>query len=90
LEFGANVRSYLLINDGTGKFTDQADRYSSSLKDAGFVTGAIWTDINYDNRKDLVVCSEWGTIDAYVNTGARLERKFICNRKGWWNFHFTH
>jgi len=85
-EFGANVRSYLLINDGTGKFTDQTDKYSSSLKDAGFVTGAIWSDINNDNKKDLVVCSEWGTIDAYVNTGARLEKKTICNKKGWWNF----
>jgi hypothetical protein len=52
----------------------------------GLLQGAIWTDINNDNKKDLVVCSEWGTIDAYVNTGASLEKKTICNRKGWWNF----
>jgi hypothetical protein len=85
-DFGASTNSYLLINDGTGKFTDQTEKYSPELKHAGFVTCALWTDVNNDNRKDLLICSEWGTIDAYVNTGTRFERKTICDRKGWWNF----
>jgi hypothetical protein len=85
-DFGASTNSYLLINDGTGKFTDQTEKYSPELKHAGFVTCALWADVNNDNRKDLLICSEWGTIDAYVNTGTRFERKTICDRKGWWNF----
>ncbi|HUQ67410.1 MAG TPA: VCBS repeat-containing protein [Flavitalea sp.] len=85
-QFGANTSSYVLINDGTGKFIDQTDKYSSDLKNAGFVTGAIWADMNNDNTKDLVLCSEWGTIDAYINLHGRLQKKTICNRKGWWNF----
>ena len=85
-EFGAGTSSYLLINDGSGKFTDQTEKYSPALKHAGFVTGAVWTDINNDNKKDLLVCSEWGTIDAYITEGAKLERKTICGKKGWWNF----
>jgi hypothetical protein len=85
-QFGANTSSYVLINDGTGKFIDQTEKYSSELKNAGFVTGAIWADMNNDNRKDLVLCSEWGTIDVYINNGAHFQKQTICNRKGWWNF----
>jgi hypothetical protein len=85
-QFGATTNSYLLINDGTGKFTDQTEKYSPALKTAGFVTGAVWADVNSDKRKDLLLCSEWGTIDAYLNTGSKLEKKTICSKKGWWNF----
>ena len=85
-QFGAATTSYLLINDGNGKFTEQTQKYSPALKTAGFVTGAVWADVNNDNSKDLVVCSEWGTIDAYIDRGGKLERKTIFNQKGWWNF----
>jgi hypothetical protein len=85
-QFGAATASYLLINDGTGRFTDQTEKYSQELKNAGFVTGAVWTDINGDKKNDLVVSAEWGTIDAYVATGNKLEKHVICNKRGWWNF----
>ena len=84
--FGSPANSYLLLNDGTGRFTDHTEKYSSTLKQSGFVTGAVWTDINGDNKKDLLICSEWGTIDAYINTGGKLEKKTISDKKGWWNF----
>lgn len=85
-EFGASTSSYILINDGTGKFADQTEKYSPALKHAGFVTGAVWADINNDRKKDLLLCSEWGTIDAYVSNGSALDKKTICDKKGWWNF----
>jgi hypothetical protein len=74
------------VNDGTGKFTDQTTKYSPELKTAGFVTDAVWADINRDNKKDLLVCSEWGTIDAYVSGNNKLQKKVICDKRGWWNF----
>lgn len=85
-QYGVKPPSYLLLNDGTGKFTDVTDKYSSELRNAGFVTKAIWIDIDKDNKKDLVVCLEWGTIDAYLNKNGTLVKKVLSDKKGWWNF----
>lgn len=84
-EYGKMPPSYLLVNDGTGKFTDVTKLFSAELSEAGFVTDAVWFDINEDGSKDLVVCSEWGTVDAYLKKGNKFEKKVICGRKGWWN-----
>jgi hypothetical protein len=85
-QFGAKPVSCLMQNDGTGKFTDVTLKYSGELKNAGFVTSAVWVDLNNDQKKDLIVCSEWGTIDAYIMEGDHMEKKPLCDRKGWWNF----
>lgn len=85
-EFGEIPESYLLQNDGTGKFTDVTSSYSPELKKAGFVTHALWLDLNNDKQKDLLLCSEWGTIDAYISQPGKLEKKILNPRKGWWNF----
>jgi enediyne biosynthesis protein E4 len=85
-QFGLTPSSYLLINDGTGHFNDQTEKYSAELHHAGFVTGAVWADVNNDTKKDLVICSEWGTIDAYINAGDKFEKRVLSAKKGWWNF----
>lgn len=84
-EYGRIPPSYLLQNDGTGKFTDVTGRYSNELGNAGFITKAIWLDLNNDNRKDLVLCGEWGTIDAYINNNGKFTKEVLCDKKGWWN-----
>ena len=85
-EYGKRPPSYLLMNDGTGKFRDVTKQVAPELGDAGFVTKAIWFDIDKDNDKDLIVCSEWGTIDAYINTNGKFVKKVLFDKKGWWNF----
>ena len=85
-EYGATPRSYLLENDGTGKFKDVTDQYSKELGKVGMVTQAIWIDLNKDGQKDLVVCSEWGGIDAFIKKGNHFEKKTLTDKKGWWNF----
>ncbi|MDN3657316.1 VCBS repeat-containing protein [Ferruginibacter paludis] len=57
-------KSYLLINDGKGKFT-VADMPFSNI---GMVTDAQWIDINKDGRKDLVLCGELMPIKIFINT----------------------
>jgi hypothetical protein len=84
--YGRIPRSYLLQNDGTGKFTDVTDKYCAALANAGMVTQALWFDINKDGKKDLIVCSEWGGVDAYINTNNAFTKKVITSEKGWWNF----
>ena len=85
-EYGAIPPSYLLQNDGTGKFTDVTDKYSKELSHEGMITQALWFDINKDGRKDLIVCSEWGGIDAFINEKNSFSKRPLTDKKGWWNF----
>ncbi len=83
--YGEIPRSYLLQNDGTGKFTDVTPAYSKELMNVGLVTGAVWADVNNDNVTDLVVCSEWGGIEAFINEKNSFRKFSLSGRKGWWN-----
>ncbi len=84
--YGLTPRSYLLQNDGKGKFKDVTSQYTADLLTPGFVTNAVWIDINKDGQKDLVICMEWGGIIAYMNKKGSLTKKILSNKKGWWNF----
>jgi hypothetical protein len=85
-DYGKTPRSYLLQNDGTGKFKDVTEQYASELANEGMVTQALWFDIDKDGDKDLLVTTEWGGIDAFINTGRVFSKKALTNSKGWWNF----
>jgi hypothetical protein len=84
--YGQIPKSYLLLNDGHGKFSDVTDELAPGLSQAGFVTNAIWADINNDGKKDLVLSLEWGGIVAFVNRGHTFEKIQLTDKKGWWNF----
>jgi enediyne biosynthesis protein E4 len=84
--YGKTPRSFLLQNDGTGKFIDVTEKYSKELVQPGMVTNAQLVDCNKDGNKDLVLCYEWGGIDVFINNNNSFTRKEICNKKGWWNF----
>ncbi|WP_457832165.1 FG-GAP repeat domain-containing protein, partial [Staphylococcus aureus] len=62
--YGAVPRSFLLLNKGDGTFKDVTTQWSKELAVAGMVTDAFLIDLNNDQKKDIVICSEWGTIDA--------------------------
>jgi hypothetical protein len=54
--YGVPTDSYLLINDGTGKFSTQ------TIKDLGMVTDAAWADLDGDGAFKLVVAREWNSL----------------------------
>lgn len=85
-EYGKVPDSYLLQNDGTGKFIDVTDKFAPGLKEAGFIKDANWVDLNKDGRKDLVLAMEWDGISVYLNSKNFFSRKYITSLKGWWNF----
>jgi hypothetical protein len=76
----------LLENDGKGKFKDVTEKYAPGLAKAGFVTNALWFDLNKDGRQDLIISLEWGGIIAYISHNGIFEQKTLTNKKGWWNF----
>lgn len=84
--YGAIPRSYLLQNDGSGKFTDVTERYNKDLLRPGMVTQAQWFDADSNGAKDLLLCYEWGGIDVFLNGKKNFTRKAITEKKGWWNF----
>ncbi len=84
--YGMIPQSYLLQNDGTGHFTDVTDKYSKSLSRIGFVTSALWFDLDNDGSKDLIISLEWGGIIAFMNSQGKLQEKVLTDKKGWWNF----
>lgn len=77
-------QSYLLVNDGKGKFK-AAD---FSFAKIGMVTDAQWIDLNSDGRKDLVLCGEFMPITVLINTPEGFKDKtsdyFDPLQSGFW------
>tara|TARA_R110002073_G_scaffold53840_1_gene138760 strand:- start:4703 stop:7945 length:3243 start_codon:yes stop_codon:yes gene_type:complete len=65
--FGQNVGSYILKNDGKGNFEIDKD-----FKLKTIVTDAIWKDLNGDNQKDLLISTEWDEPKIYYNQNGQL------------------
>lgn len=87
-KYGINPVSYLLINDGLGRFTVKGEALPS--KSLGMVTDALWQDINFDSRPDLIVVGEWMPITILIqNENGQFEdqTKFygLSDTSGWWN-----
>lgn len=85
-EYGLKPQSYLMLNDGTGKFSDATEAYSRELAKVGFVKNGHWVDQDRDGDQDLVLALEWDGIVAFVNNGKSLSKKYLTDRKGLWNF----
>jgi FG-GAP repeat. len=84
--YGQTPHSYLLQNDGTGRFKDVTQQIAPELSLAGFVTDAEWFDIDGDGDKDLVLSLQWNGIAAFINNQGTFIKKMVTEKKGWWNF----
>jgi hypothetical protein len=80
-------RSYLLQNDGNGKFTDVTKEYNPDLMVTGLISDAVFIDTNGDGKEELVIAGEWMGIQIF----SLEENKFVAKQKdltdatkGWW------
>lgn len=86
-------RSYLLVNDGRGTFTDQTSRLAPTLQQIGMVSDAAWADLNGDRKPELILVGEWMpvTILGWAGnqladqTATYLPEKQAGGYRGWWN-----
>ena len=80
-------QSYLLENEN-GIFIDKTEQLASELQFAGMVTSSVWSDINKDGKKDLIVVGEWMGIKVLINTKNGFvdtsEAFGLANTTGWW------
>jgi len=61
--------AYLLINDGTGKFSDGTLAAGLGPKRHRRTYSASLVDLNEDGKLDLVVVSDFAGLDLYLNNG---------------------
>ena len=88
-QYGAIPPSALLLNDGTGRFTDGTDDRAPDLRRVGMVTEAAWLDANADGRLDLAVTGTWMPIRLFVQQpdGTFIDRHpdvGLADTGGWW------
>src|SRR6185369_8924905 len=81
-------QSYILINN-KGVFTDQTADVAPEIGHIGMVTSALWTDIDGDNKSDLILAGEWMSWKIYKNENGKLQDvtdQYITEpNTGWWN-----
>ena len=86
--YGLTPVSYLLLNDGRGKFSIAPENKAPGLQHIGMVTDAVWTDIDKDGWTDLVVAGEWIPITVYKNQKGILKNSTkdlgLENTSGLW------
>ncbi len=82
-------KSFILINDGKGHFTDQIKKIAPDLEFIGMVTDAAVIDMNADKKQDLVLVGDWLPVSVFINQGGELKnqttRYFDKKYTGWWN-----
>jgi hypothetical protein len=86
--YGMPGSGFLLINDGTGKFTEQSANLAPEFKNLGMITDAIFIDITKNGYKDLVVVGDFMGVVVFENQQGkfkRTEKNTLSNLKGWWN-----
>jgi len=82
-------RSFILRNDGKGRFKDVTDDVAPGLSSIGIVRAALWTDVDNDGHTDLFVVGEWMSITLFHNDGNGrftniTAQAGLDSTVGWW------
>jgi hypothetical protein len=87
--YGLPADQFLLINDGSGNFTESSAAWAPQFSKLGMVTDALWFDYNRDDLPDLIVVGEWMPVTIFLNDGKRLRKneniKGLEDSDGLWN-----
>ncbi len=82
-------RSYVLVNDGQGRFDDRTAEIAPALQHIGMVSDAAWHDLDGDGSNELIVAGAWMPIYVFEITGGTLAdataRYFDKPYSGLWN-----
>lgn len=81
--YGAAPNSYLLVNDGHGRFSNATPPVLAKL---GMVTSAVWANVSGDAQAELIVVGEWMAPQVFGYNGKTLApvTTNLGDYKGWW------
>ncbi len=84
--YGLPATSRLLLNDGSGKFTDATARLAPDLQSIGLVTDAACADFDGDAEPDILISGEWMQLTLLKNDRGMLApmNAGLQNTAGWW------
>lgn len=82
-QYGIPQTSYLLQNNGAGKYS-VATSNIIKLDTIGMVTASAFTDINNDGWPDLVVTGEWMPLKVYLNNKGTFTASDVAASTGLW------
>lgn len=82
--------SFIYRNDsqkGSITFTDVTKQVAPALQNIGMVTAAVWSDADADGKTDLLLTTDWGSIQLFKNGGRSFIKTKIALQQfaGWWN-----
>jgi len=70
--YGELPNSYLLMNDGNGKFIDVTKKIAPGLQHIGMVTDAEWVKNKTSKYPKLLIAGLWMPISLFDNNGKKL------------------
>lgn len=81
-------RSYVLVNEGDGTFTDRTKEIAPDLQRIGMVTDAEWHDLDGEGTDELIVGGEWMPLSVFERDGDVLRDRtdvyFERDHRGFW------
>lgn len=84
----SKILKNLVAESGQLRFEDITSEIAPEFANLGMVTDALWTDLNDDNSKELIVVGEWMPIKVFEWIDGRLtkasDKYFTGNTTGWW------
>jgi enediyne biosynthesis protein E4 len=87
--YGVPVNGYLLENDGNGKFTNVTSQIAPELQDVGMIHDMLWSDVDRDGDKDIILAGDWMPLKVFINENGRFREKKDAfgseKTQGWWN-----
>ena len=87
--YGVPVSGYLLENDGKGNLSDVTAQIAPELKNIGMIRDMVWTDVDNDGDKDMIIAGEWMALKVFLNNNGSFAVKKDAfgsvRTEGWWN-----
>ncbi|HEX2536153.1 MAG TPA: VCBS repeat-containing protein, partial [Chitinophagaceae bacterium] len=78
--------SYLLRNEGQGRFSVVTDDWAPGLRNRGMITAAEWADMDRNGSPDLVLTGDWMAPQIWYNREGKLTPgNEMDSSTGWWS-----
>ncbi|MEQ8474162.1 MAG: VCBS repeat-containing protein [Marinoscillum sp.] len=87
--YGQKAKAFLLENDGQGYFKDESTTWIPTLGETYMMTDSKAADINGDGKDDLIIATDWGPIQIFINDGKQFNDETakygLDQYTGWWH-----